>query len=741
MDKNENQVNPESPESNDDLSQAFNLGDWKKGVRYNDDDLLLALSYVCKHYDRQVSTSSLIAGLPVQNNILTPDLFVRAAVRAGLSSKIIRKNLDQIHSMTLPCILLLKGNKACIATEFNQKEEIFTIVIPESGEGEIKIGLAELKEIYDGNAIFIKPMYKYDKRSSNTPMPQSKYWLSSTLMKFWPIYFQVAIAAVLINFFTISTALFAMNVYDRVVPNNAFDTLIVLTIGIGIVYLFDFILKNLRVYFIDIAGKNADIILSSRIFEHILNIRNSHIPTSAGTFANEIREYETIREFFSSSTLTVLIDLPFLVISLFIIHYISPSLAIVPLMFIPFIIAVSYVIQIPLKSWVEKGFKESNQRHSMLIETINGLDTIKTCNAEGQIQQQWESFVSHASESNRKTKYISTLASNVAYIIQQVSYVAIIVVGVSLITDKQLTMGAMIGCTMLNGRLLAPVTQMVGTLTKIKHIFTSIEALDKILALPVERSESGVQSFIQKDSFEGDIAFQNVVFKYPEQENSCIKGVDLKINKGEKVVLTGKMGSGKSTIQKLILGLYQAEDGLVLVDNVDVKQIDPHDLRAQIGYVSQSIYLFHGSVRSNILFGTHGLDEEVFLNAASMAGVTDFVNLHPHGFDMPILEGGVNLSGGQKQSIAIARAIIKNPAIYLFDEPFSNMDIPTASSIINRLFPAIGDKTVIMITHKPNYMQLFPRMVIIQNGSVGFDGPSKEGLNKFLGNQTGGGNV
>ncbi len=699
---------------------------------FDDDSLLSCLEILASFHGRPTSSVSLKAGLPLDKNLLTPELFIRSAARIGLSSRVIHKKLIDISTFTLPCVLILEGAKACLLVSQPSREDV-EVIFPETGRGSKVMGLEDINQIYSGYAIFCQPLYRYDQRSADIEIEHPKNWFWGTLAKSWSIYMQVAVAAILVNLFAIVSPLFVMNVYDRVVPNNATDTLWVLATGVFIVFGFDLLLKTLRVHYVDSAGRNADVMLASRIFEQVLGMRLAFRPESSGSFANQLREFETLREFFSSATLVAFIDLPFVFLFILLIGYIGGAIAWVPLLSVPIIMVVTFILQGPLRGWVNKSFKEGAQKHALLVEAIYGLETIKSFGAEGRMQRNWENFVSQAASSSNAVRFLGALALNFAGFIQQLSYILVVVAGVYLIAKGDLSTGGLIACSILSARAMAPLSQVVSLLSKLNQSRTSLEALNKIIKLPTERGE--LQSYLHRPNLHGDIEFKDVNFSYPNQKTKALEGLSLSIKSGEKIGVVGRIGSGKSTLEKLILNLYTAEEGSIQIDSTDIRQIDPADLRKNIGYVPQDIYLFHGSVRDNITLGSDHVTDEEILKAAILSGVHDFVRHHPMGYDMPISEGGASLSGGQRQTIAVARALIRNPSILLLDEPSAMMDHTSEAQIIQRLRSIISDKTVIIISHRIPLLDLTDRIIVMDNGRVIADGPKSEVLKALSNSQ------
>ena len=697
---------------------------WRQKA-FEDDALLSCLEILATFHGRPASSAALKAGLPLDKNLLTPELFIRSAKRIGLSSRILRKKLSDISSFTLPCVLLLEGAKACLLIS-QPSQDTLEVIFPETGRGSKILPLEDLQKLYSGYAIFCQPFYQYDQRSSDLDLEKPKSWFWGTLGKFWSIYTQVGVSAIFVNLFALVSPLFVMNVYDRIVPNNATDTLWVLSLGVFIVLLFDFLLKMLRVHYVDLAGKNADILLASRLFEQVLAMRLAVRPSSSGSFANQLREFESLREFFSSATLVAFIDLPFVFLFILIIYSIGGPLAWIPLLSLPLVMIITFILQGPLRMLANRSFREGAQKHALLVEAIFGLETIKSFGAESRLQRDWENFVSQSASSTNSLRFFSSLAMNFSGFIQQVSYILLIIVGVYLVVAGDLSVGGLIACSILSGRAMAPLSQVVAFLSKFNQSQASLETLTKIIALPTERDAS--QSYLHRPVLKGDIEFKNVSFSYPQQKTKALEGLSLSIKAGEKVGIVGRIGSGKSSLEKLILNLYGPDEGVLRIDDTDIRQINPADLRKNIGYVPQDIYLFYGSVRSNITLGADHVSDEEILNAAILSGVHDFVRHHPMGYDMLISEGGSSLSGGQRQSIAIARALVRNPSILLLDEPSAMMDSTSEAQILQRLRSFIVDKTVIIISHRMPLLELTDRIIVMDQGKVVGDGPKAEVL-------------
>ncbi len=701
--------------------------DWKVPAdgSARDDTLLGCLLTLGRIKQRHCTADSLTAGLPLVENRLTPELFTRAAKRIGLAARVVRRPLDEVSNLVLPAVLLLKGGRACVLDRVGADGNA-RIVLPESGNGTRELPVSALAENYSGYAIFVQEQYHFDERTADAVLSRPQHWFRDTMMEAWPIYSEVALAALLVNLFALASPLFIMNVYDRVVPNHAIETLWVLGIGISVVYLFDLLMRSLRGYFLDIAGKRADIVLSASVFERVLGTRMSARPQSVGAYANSLHEFDAFRDFFTSITLTTLIDLPFVFLFIFTIWLIGGPLALVPLMVVPLSLCAALVIQRSLAGNVAELLRHSAQKQATLIETLTGIETIKSLGAEGTTQRRWEQLTGTIAQLGLKTRFLSSSAINITVFLQQMASVAVVIFGVYLIADGELSMGGLIAATILTGRALAPLAQVAGTLTRYNQARSAYASTDAIMHNPIERPADKV--FLDRPLVEGNIEFRNVSFSYPGQEITALDNVSFRVGAGEHIAIIGRIGSGKSTIERLILGLYEPATGAILVDGTDSRQLDPVDLRQNIGYVPQDSFLFYGSVRDNIMTGMPHADDHAVLNAATISGVTDFVNRHPSGFDMQVGERGERLSGGQRQSIAVARALLRDPPILVMDEPSNAMDNTTEEQFKQRLAEWSVGKTLILVTHRASLLSLVDRVIVMDAGRVIADGPKERVL-------------
>jgi ATP-binding cassette, subfamily C, bacterial LapB len=690
------------------------------------DPLMECLVTLTKLQHKPFSPDSLRAGLPLVNNRLTPTLFVRAADRAGLSARIMKRPMEEISSFVLPAVLLLKKNQAAILLKINHKQNKAVVIHPASGMGEKVLRIDKLKRAYTGIAIFVQPQFRFDDRAPALISSAGRHWFWSVMGDSWRIYRDVLIASMLINIFALASPLFMMNVYDRVVPNNAEETLWVLAIGVSTVYAFDILMRMLRGYFIDIAGKKTDIRVSAAIYERVMGLKMEARPASVGAFANNLREFEAVRDFITSATITTIVDLPFIIFFLVVISLIGGPLVLIPIISIPLIVIYGLLVQKPLRQAAENTHRASAQKNATLIESLSGIETVKFLGAEGPLQSKWEKSVAHIASWGARSRLLSSSTVNFAVAIQQLTTVAVVVSGVYLIIEGELSMGGLIATVILTGRTMAPMGQIANLATRYFQSKTALNSLNEIMKMPVERPEN--TSFLSRPELKGNIEFDSVSFTYPNQENPSLRNVSFKIKEGERVGIIGRIGSGKTTINKLIQGMYHASEGAVRIDGTDLRQIDPADVRRNIGYVPQDITLFYGTVRENITYGAPYVDDKSILHAAKMAGVTDFVDRHPLGFDMPVGERGETLSGGQRQAVAVARSLLLNPNIMLLDEPSNSMDNTSEEIVRSNLKTIMEGKTVIIVTHRASLLDLVDRLIIVDSGRLVADGPKQQVL-------------
>lgn len=685
------------------------------------DQLLPALAYLTRYHLRPQSVHNLMAGLPSADQFWDVSLFIRAANQVGFTAMIDLENLADISKEILPVVLLLEDQRCVVLEELS--ETTAQVVYPASDGEATQVELADLDTLYFGSYLLCKPTK--DKHST------AAHWFWDTINLSRNIYLEVLVASLLINLFALVTPLFIMNVYDRVVPNYAIETLWVLASGVAIIFLFDLAMKMLRGYFIDLAGKRADILLASQTFAKVLNIKLEARPKQIGSFANNLQDFDSFREFFTSTTLTTLIDLPFVLLFLLLIYGVGGPIAIVPLIAIPIVVVFGLILQAPLKNLIKDTFNQSAAKHALLIEALGALDTIKTNRAEGQIQTKWEALTGQLARLTLRSRLLSSAVMNFSQIIQQTNTIAIVITGVYLIMSGDLSVGGLIACTILGGRCLAPMSQVAGILTRYHHSIAAYQAIDHMMDLPVERPAE--KNFLHRESLSGRIEFKNVSFSYVGQKVPALKSISFQINPGEKVGIIGKMGSGKSTLLKLIQGLHFPTEGALMLSDTDIHQLDPRDIRRHAVYVSQEVQLLTGTLRENLTLGAPLASDEQIRAAAASAGLLEFIQQHPEGFDMQIGEQGTSLSGGQRQALCLARAMLKPAPLFLLDEPTSGMDSTAEENFKAQLQQLSNAETLLLVTHRSTMLSVVDRLILVHDGQILADGPRDEVLNSLDG--------
>lgn len=520
-----------------------------------------------------------------------------------------------------------------------------------------------------------------------------------------------------------------MNVYDKVVPNLAFESLWVLAIGAGIAYLFDLVLRQLRSYLIDVAGKKIDIIVSSQLFAKAIGIPLSKRSPSVGGMARQLGEFDSIREFLTSATLTALVDLPFALLFILVIYVVAGDLAIIPIAAGIVIIAFTLYIQPKLKAAIEESNRFASLKHGHLVESLNALESVKANGAEGLVQKSWQQMIGHTANWNLKTKKLTNSVTNVANFIVQFSVVCIVILGVYRVADYEISMGGIIAAVMLGSRAISPMAQIAGLITRGNYTASSLRQLDQIMNEEDEFENKG--NLVSTQRLNGKINADNISFNFPNTEKPTLYPMSLSINPGERVAIIGRNGSGKSTLAKLLVGLYKPTDGSLRYDGIDSGQIHPSDLRRNFGYLPQDITLFHGSIRDNILFGSRQVSEHQLMRAVQLSGVSHFTNLESEGLDQQVGEGGLSLSRGQRQTVALARATLNDPPVLLMDEPTASLDARAEKQFTQSMRQVTKDRTLLLITHKMHLLNLVDRIIVLDRGHLIADGPKDQVLKKI----------
>jgi len=685
------------------------------------DPLLSCLVFLSEYFGHAKSAQAITAGLAYDDKNMGPNLFCEAAEKIGFKTRIVfREFLKKIPSAVMPVVLILDHDQACVLLSLNFEAHEAVIWSPETG-AQRSIRLTDLKQSYKGYAIFIHPRPELSNPDAPHAQDTDRHWFWGPMWGVRDIYWKVALAAVLINLFALTSPIFMMNIYNRVLPNNAIETGWVLAIGAISVYVFDVIMRILRGYFIDLAGRRVDVIAARRIYDQLMNMKLVGRPKSSGAFANMLRDFDSVRDFTTSATLTGVVDLPFTLLFLLVIWMLGGPIAFMLVGLILLTVLAGFILQAPLKNFVQKAAKSAEIKHGLLVETIYGLETIKAIGADGRLRAKYATQVAENAVYSQHSRFISALGVNFSTFLQQIASIVMVLMGMYMIQDGTMSVGALIACVMLGGRALAPIGQIANLMSRYHSAQSAMNTINSVMEKPVERPLDA--RFLHRPDLKGKITFKNVSFAYPEAGRKSLDGVSFMIEPGEKVGIIGRIGSGKSTIAKLMMGLFDPADGTILVDDTDYRQIDPADLRRNMAYIAQDVVLFNGSVRDNITVSVPHATEEDILIAAKAAGVHDFIARHPMGYDAPVGERGEGLSGGQRQTIALARAMLLKPNVFVCDEPTNAMDVQAEAAFTSYIANYSKNKTLILITHRQQLLPMVDRLILVDQGRIVLDGP------------------
>lgn len=691
------------------------------------DGVIDQLMFLAHFFGKRADPTQLLADTPVMDGRISEAHIHECAQRGGLSLSRSSKTPADFRPSELPALIVVEGGDPLVV--LSRKGEDFECV--QAGiRGSVSLSAERITAEYPGVSYFVRPRVFFDTRSLLYHLPRPRRWFWDTLLANRAIYGWALLATVLTNVFAAVIPFYTMSVYDRVVPNNALDSLWVLTGAVVVVALFDLVIKMLRSYLIEAAARKADVAMSSHVFAHALRLRAANRPASGGVLANIVRDFESVREFVTSSTLTMLGDVPFMLFFLVLIGLVGHWLVMIPLIMIPLTITASLLIRRPLIRILGANMQESAQRTAHLFETMNGVDTLKSLGAEAWARRKWEMLTVKISENSVRMREWTSFGTYLSLLVTNLTTILIVMFGALLIAEGELTMGQLIAVSMLTARAITPATQIAALIVRYEQTRQALEALDKIMESPSDESTDS----LHLPRMQGRIDFRDTHFAYPESP-PLLKGLNLSIRPGERIGFIGRIGSGKSTLFKLLLNLYSPDQGSVLVDGMSVSQLEPQSLRRQVGYVPQDVVLFHGDIRENILLGNAQAGDAQLLEALRLSCLDETLAQMPHGLGTQVGERGDRLSGGQRQAVSIARALVQQPRMLLLDEPSSMMDPGTESRLIENL-RSIKGITLLLVTHRMAMLPLVDRLVVLDQGRVVLDGPRADVLRKLQGGPT-----
>lgn len=690
-----------------------------------DDPLLDGLMLLCHLFDRTASANQLTAGLPLADGLLTVELLGRAGRRADLDIRVKRRRIRELAAGLLPVLLIRTDGTAWVLTELSGGTA--SVLIPDMESRVQRIDLAELEAGHSGLVAFAGPLVREDRRAGAFAAPPKGHWFWSEIRRESGVFAEVTFAAAMANLLAVATSLFSMQVYDRVVPNLAFPTLWVLTIGAALAIGLEAMIRLIRSHMMDQVGRGLDLRLSSRIFEKALGLRLDARPKSTGSFTNQIREFDAVREFFTSTTISTLSDLPFVLLFLGLITLIggwqvgAVVAATVPLIVVPGLIAQRRLSELSLSF-----LREGSVRNGLLIEGMAGIETVKALRGEGRFQRLWEEYTALIAGNGLKLRNLSGNLAQMAASAQQVAYILVIVAGVYQISEGRMTQGALIACSILTSRAISPLTQLAGIFARWQQMTASLSGIDAIMAAPQDRPQG--RSFVHRPRLGGEYAFHEIAFGYDKDSPPALEIASLRFPPDSRTVVLGANGSGKSTLLKLLAGLYEPAQGRLLLGGVDMRQIDPADLRKGIGYLPQDSALFYGTLRDNLTLGLGRHDDEMLMEALTFAGAQTLVAGHPLGLDRMLGESGSGVSGGQRQSIALARLWLRDPEVVLLDEPTAALDQQQELAVIDRMQGWLQGRTLVVATHRLPVLALASEALVIASGRVAAHGPREKVL-------------
>lgn len=696
------------------------------------DALAHALSWITRHHGRERSTESLLSGQPVAGR-LTPEQALRAMREAGFSAGLVQRRVAELHHLLLPAVLLLNEGDACIVVARHADEaQRYDIVMPGREHHACSASEAELSGEYTGMALVATPLATPSGQGSELLRDPASHWFWGTMRRFIPYYRSALLAAMLSNLLMLVTGLVTSVIYDKVIPHQAYVTLWALAAGAGIALVFDLTARQLRAYLIDLAGRKADLIVGSTLFRQTLALRMEQRPDSSGAFAHHLSQIELVREFFASATLSAISDLPFIVVFVAMVFIVGGPLGWVLVVAIPLLLVLSALIQGALRRASSSNMQQMANLHGVLVEAVDGLEDVKAAGAQGRFLRQYEETTAAYATSSLRSRTITSWTMNISMVAQQLVTLVMLVWGVFLISDRVVTAGALIGAVMLATRAIAPLSSVVQLATRYQSARAAMRELDRVMQLPVDREPGKV--YVPRRELTGRLALIDVGFAYPapgasgELGPAVLKGTTLRLAPGERVAVLGRIGSGKSTVLRLLAGLYLPCEGQVEADGIDLRQIDPADYRARVGFVAQDPRLFNATLRDNVLLDRPSADPARLAEVAAQTGLDRLIASHPKGWELPVGEGGMLLSGGQRQLVALARCLVTKPQILLMDEPTSSMDAQSEVAFLRQLRQACGACTLVMVTHRPAVLELVQRVLVVDAGRVVMDGPKDQVL-------------
>lgn len=696
-----------------------------KNSDFQTDPLLIATKFVLDFYFGDISLETITSFTPKSENGFDESCVVEVVSNLGLN--VLKKDINgyEIPEYFLPCIIFDKFNSPMVYLKKNGNN---VYLFDPFEKLEKTIEKTMLKEYTSAIVIF-----RESQKKDHIDKDKKKSWFFEPIKSFWRSYVEIGILTFFINIFALAVPLFTMSVYDRVVPNGAFETLFVLSIGVGIILLFDLVFKSVRNYIIEKTGKKLGLHLEEELMKRVLLIQSQYDEMMTGSKANLFRELQQVREFFATRSLVQVIDFPFFFIALIVIFLISPAVAAVPAIAAIIILVFNVLMQIPISNLSAKNLENVQSKHSFLIESIQGSESIKLTNSASTKLFNWRNIVAFTDSIGLRIQSLNALSMNLSQTVIQLVTMLVIVVGVFEIAAKNLSVGGLIAVTILASRAMVPVINVSMMVIRFKEINESINTINNFWHLPIE-SQKEIEVGIGK--LRGEIEFKDVNYFFKDSKYPSLDKISFKIKQGEKVGIIGQTGAGKSTLLKLLTGLYSPSSGSIYFDGHDTSTMHPVEIRQNIGVMPQEPFLFNGSLKENIEL-SRTISKEKMMELIRITGLEELVKKSGKGDGLQVGERGSNLSTGQRQLVAMARAIVNDPAMLILDEPTSGLDVGLEKILINQLKGVIAqNKTVIIITHRFSALDLVDRVIVLNNGRIVADGPKQKVLAALSGQNT-----
>lgn len=698
----------------------------KHGVQ---DPVLSCLVLCAKLNGREVHASTLRNGFALDADGRVPlTSYPDVARKQGLTAVWSQMSIPNVPSYVLPVVLPLSDGRCCVLLGF--EKESARIIFPETGLSELRMPIALIQTLTLGDMLVVKSAPQPSAQQMVPFTGEAFSWFWGTLWRFKRFYAESMLASVVANLLTLATIFFTMNVYDRVVPTQAYTSLWTLAVGTSVAIGLEFLMRWLKARLADLGGKKADLAINAALLREIMEIRLEHRPQSIGIFASSMRDFEALRDFLSSASLVLVADLPFILVFLGLIAVIGGPLVMIPLVFVPLLLLIGLWAQRPLMKAMRSNMKESGDKQSVLVETLMNMELLKAHNAQGYLQRRWEHANQATSDSYQKIRSLSNLMLGLTGTTQQLVTVGLVVFGVYLIGDNRLTLGGLIAAVILAGRAISPLGQVMALAARYQQARTSLMTLDGLMKRPRDRSAQ--HRYLSPDVFDGRLGASQLAFTYPgEHKRNVIQNVSFQMAGGDHLALLGRIGSGKSTLLRLMSGLYKPTSGMVLVDDMDLQQIEPSEMRSRIGYVGQDAQLFMGSLRENLVLSDTWISDAMLMDVLQQLDLYALVSSHPRGLDLPLTEAGGGLSGGQRQLLAVARMILRDPLYVFMDEPTSLMDQNTEAKVIEVLDRWLEGRTLILATHRLQLLKWVNQIALLDHGHVVAMGPKEDMLKQL----------